>query len=87
MSCMMLHNLCISVNDPCEPQWCLEVKELGLVKKDFIRTENKREARLNRLKFLTGYGICKYINIQNVPTRNIFQRKIVTCKHLLFDKT
>ena len=33
MSCIMLHNLCISVNDPCEPQWRLEVKELGLIKK------------------------------------------------------
>ena len=50
MSCIMLHNLCISVNDPCEPRWRLEVKELGLIKKDFIRTENKGEADLNRLK-------------------------------------
>ena len=45
--------------------------------KDFIRTENKVEAD----------RICKYINIQNAQTRNIFQKKIVTCKHLLFDKT
>ena len=50
MSCIMLHNLCISVNDPCEPRWRLEVKELGLIKKNFIRTENKGEADLNRLK-------------------------------------
>ena len=50
MSCIMLHNLCISVNDPCEPRWCLEVEELGLIKKDFIRTEKKGEADLNRLK-------------------------------------
>ena len=50
MSYMMLHNLCTSINDPCEPRWCLEVKELGLIKKDFIRTENKKEADLNRLK-------------------------------------
>ena len=47
MSCIMLHNLYISVNDPCEPRQCLE---LGLIKKDFIRTENKGEADLNRLK-------------------------------------
>ena len=50
MSCIMSHNLCISVNDPCEPQWHLEVKELGLIKKNFISTENKGEADLNRLK-------------------------------------
>ena len=50
MSCIMLHNLFISVIDPCEPRWRLEVKELGLIRKDFIRTENKREADLNRLK-------------------------------------
>ena len=45
----MLHNLCISVNDPCKPRWCLEVKELGLIKKDIIRTKNKEQADLNRL--------------------------------------
>ena len=50
MSCIMLHNLCISVNDTCEPWWCLDVKEFGLIKKDFIRTEKKGEADLNRLK-------------------------------------
>ena len=47
MSCIMLHNLYISVNDPCEPRRCLD---LGLIKKDFIRTENKGEPDLNRLK-------------------------------------
>ena len=50
MSCIMLHNLYISLNDPCEPRWCLEVEELGFIKKDFIRTEKKGEADLNRLK-------------------------------------
>ena len=50
MSCVMLHNLCISVNDPCQPQWHVEVKELGLIKKDFIHTDNKGEANLNRLE-------------------------------------
>ena len=50
MSCIMLHNLCISVNDPCETRWRLEFKELGLIRKEFIRTEKKGEADLNRLK-------------------------------------
>ena len=36
LSCMMLHNLCISVNDPCEPQWRLEVKQLSLIKNTFF---------------------------------------------------
>ena len=50
----MLYNLCIytiSVNDPCELWWRLELKELGLNEKDFILTENKGEADLHRLKF------------------------------------
>ena len=55
MSCIMLHNLCISVNDPCKPRWCLEVKELGLIKKDIIWTENKEQADLNRL------NICNWL--------------------------
>ena len=33
MSCIMLHNLCISINDSCEPRWCLEGKNLSLIKK------------------------------------------------------
>ena len=43
MSYIMLHNLCISVNDSCETRWRLEVKELGLIRKDFIRTEKKEK--------------------------------------------
>ena len=33
ISCIMLYNLSISVNDPCESRWRLEVKELCLIKK------------------------------------------------------
>ena len=62
-----------------------ECQRIRFDKKDFIRTENKGEADLN--KFLIGYGTCKCMNIQHVLTRNIFQMKIVTRKHLLFDKT
>ena len=32
------------------PLWCPEVEELGLIKKDFIHTENKVDTDLNRLK-------------------------------------
>ena len=62
-----------------------ECQRIKFDKKDFIRTENKGEADLK--KFLIGYGIWKCMNIQHIPTRNIFQMKIVTRKHLLFDKT
>ena len=41
MSCIMLHNLCISVNDPCEPRWRLEVKELGVIKKDLFALKTR----------------------------------------------
>ena len=31
LSCAILHNLCIAVNDPCLPRWRLQVKQLRLV--------------------------------------------------------
>ena len=46
----MLHNLCISYNDPCEPRWRLEVPELALFRKDVVRREDKDMSDLNRLK-------------------------------------
>ena len=33
MACIMLHNLCIEHNDPCEPRWRLEVNNLELFEK------------------------------------------------------
>ena len=33
MVCIMLHNICIAQNDPCEPQWRLSVKNLSLIKR------------------------------------------------------
>ena len=41
MSCIMLHNLCISVNDACEPRWRPNVKELGLIKKTLFALKTK----------------------------------------------
>ena len=49
MACIMLHNLCISLNDPCKHRWCLEVRQLGLIKKQFSRSKNKDESDLNRM--------------------------------------
>ena len=50
MSCIMLHNLCIKQNDPCEPWWHLEVKKLHLMTKRTIRANDKNESDLIRLK-------------------------------------
>ena len=51
MACIMLHNLCISRNDPCEPRWRLEIKHLGLIRKNHLdRSENKDLSDLTRLK-------------------------------------
>lgn len=50
MACIALHNLCISVSDPCKPRWKLKVKDLGLMKKHLIRNENTKESNLNRMK-------------------------------------
>ena len=33
MACVMMHNLCISVQDPCLPSWRLQVKQLLLIRK------------------------------------------------------
>ena len=50
MACIMLHNLCISVKDPCKPRWKLSVKQLGLIRKPMRRSENKLDSNLNRMK-------------------------------------
>ena len=50
MVCVMLHNLCISVRDPCLPRWRLQVKQLGLIRKACERKEEKNASELNRLK-------------------------------------
>lgn len=33
MACIILHNICIEHNDPCEPRWRLEVNGLELFEK------------------------------------------------------
>ena len=48
MACIMLHNLCIERNDPCEPRWKLEVKDIELFEKPLKRTEDSNESNLNR---------------------------------------
>ena len=50
MACIMLHNLCIERNDPCEPRWKLEVKDTELFEKPLKRIEDSNESNLNRTK-------------------------------------
>ena len=44
MACIMLHNLCIHIDDPCNPRWQLDVTELFLNDKNIQRSENKEES-------------------------------------------
>ena len=50
MSCVMLHNLCISRNDPCNHRWRLTVAELELHDKIISRQQNKGESNENANK-------------------------------------
>ena len=50
MACIALHNICISENDPCLPQWQLEVDQLDLIRGILIRQEHKEQSNLNRMK-------------------------------------
>ena len=45
MVCVLLHNLCIARNDPCNPRWELHVDELGIIAGNVHRRENKEESR------------------------------------------
>ena len=45
MVCVLLHNLCIARNDPCNPRWKLHVDELGIIAGNVHRGENKEESR------------------------------------------
>ena len=50
MSCVMLHNLCIEYNDPCEPRWRLEVNDLELFEKPLKSNSDINKSNLNRTK-------------------------------------
>ena len=45
MVCVLLHNLCIARNDPCNLRWKLQVDELDLIKKNVDRAENNEKSR------------------------------------------
>ena len=43
MACIVLHNLCIELADPCQPRWKLEVQELVLTRKQLHREEDMKD--------------------------------------------
>ena len=60
MACIMLHDLCIHMNDPCEPRWRLEIEELELVDKVIVSRPIWGNPMKTDRKFVTGYGIALY---------------------------
>ena len=40
MASVMLHNLCINVNDPCLPRWRLHVKDNSLIREQVGKRED-----------------------------------------------
>ena len=50
MTCALLHNICIAVEDPCLPRWKLQVEELAVIDKSLLREERKRESNSNVIK-------------------------------------
>ena len=49
-ACILLHNLCIELSDPCQPRWRFEVGEFSLMPKQTGRIEDTAASELNRLK-------------------------------------
>ena len=50
MTSVMLHNLCIEVNDPCLPRWRLHVKDISLIREQVEKREDIDLSDANRSK-------------------------------------
>ena len=50
MASVMLHNLCIDVNDPCLPRWRLHVKNISLIIEQVEKREDIDLSDANRSK-------------------------------------
>ena len=50
MASVMLHNLCIDVNDPCLPRWRLHVKNISLIREQVEKREDINLSDANRSK-------------------------------------
>ena len=40
MASVMLHNICIDVNEPCLARWCLHVKNISLTREQVEKRED-----------------------------------------------
>ena len=47
MSAVILHNICIYNNDPCQPRWRLDVKQIQLINGHASRLESAESKRLS----------------------------------------
>ena len=50
MASVMLHNLCIDVNDPCLPGWRLHVKNINLIREQVEKRRDINLSDVNRSK-------------------------------------
>ena len=50
MASVMLHNLCIDVNDPCLPRWRLHVKNINLIREQVEKRRDINLSDVNRSK-------------------------------------
>ena len=49
-ACVLSHNFCIAVGDPCLLRWKLQVEELANIDKRLDRKESNRESNSNAIK-------------------------------------
>ena len=50
MASVMLHNLCIDVNDPFSPRWRLHVKNINLIREQVEKRRDINLSDVNRSK-------------------------------------
>ena len=50
MASVMLHNLCIDVNDPCLLRWHFHVKDISFIRKQVEKREDINLSDANRFK-------------------------------------
>ena len=51
MAAVVLHNICIHSNDPCEPRWKLTVKKLDLIQNNDIPRLKSPRSKTNSIEF------------------------------------
>ena len=59
VSCILLHNICVRLRDPCESRWRLEVQQLELLPRSRPKNENPNES-------IENYKLALEITVQNI---------------------